>query len=231
MRRPRTLSGRVVHQAQYIIMIPRAIRPYRAVFRAGDLDPHCDSRSGRPVCHHAGSTQGRRAGFASMFGIEAGEVIWIAAAATGVAALLAASTPALTALRFAGAVYLIFLGIQRWRKAAVVTLPERASFARIFAQGFVTQLLNPKVAIFAIAFIPQFLNVDRPIAPQVALLGAVYISVAVVVDVLYVLAAARVSGWLLRSPVAQRRSGRAAAATYFALGIAAAFSGVKSETA
>ena len=60
--------------------------------------------------------QGRRGGFASMFGIESGEVVWIVAAATGLAALLAASTAALTVLRFAGAAYLIVLGIQRWRR-------------------------------------------------------------------------------------------------------------------
>src|SRR5436853_7436363 len=61
--------------------------------------------------------QGRRAGFASMFGIEAAEVVWIVAAATGVAAVLSASVSALTFLRFAGAAYLILLGIQRWREA------------------------------------------------------------------------------------------------------------------
>src|SRR5437016_5196433 len=60
-------------------------------------------------------SQGRRAGFASMLGIESGEVAWLAAAATGVAALLSASVQALTILRFAGAAYLIYLGVQRWR--------------------------------------------------------------------------------------------------------------------
>ncbi|TMC80909.1 MAG: LysE family translocator [Chloroflexi bacterium] len=80
--------------------------------------------------------QGRRAGFASMFGIEAGEVVWIAAAATGVAAVLAASVSALTFLRFAGAAYLIFLGIQRWRDAGASDTPEAAGLGRIFAQGW-----------------------------------------------------------------------------------------------
>ena len=171
--------------------------------------------------------QGRRAGFASMFGIEFGEVVWIAAAATGVAALLSASVTALDALRFAGAAYLVYLGIQRWRQAGAVTAPLPAPLGRIFLQGFVTQLLNPKVAVFFIAFLPQFLNTAQPIAPQVMVLGAVYIVIAIAVDATYVLAAAAVSRRFMRSPVAQVRTGRVAAATYVALGLAAAATGVR----
>ena len=171
--------------------------------------------------------QGRRAGFASMFGIEAGEVVWIAAAATGVVALLSASASALTFLRFAGAAYLIFLGVQRWRRAEVFVAPTRADLGRVFAQGFVTQLLNPKVAVFFVAFLPQFLSTAQPIAPQVILLGAIYIAIAIAVDATYVVAAAAVSRRFLESRVAQRRTGRAAAATYIALGVAAAATGVR----
>ena len=171
--------------------------------------------------------QGRRAGFASMFGIEFGEVVWIAAAATGVAALLSASVTALDALRFAGAAYLVYLGIQRWRQAGVVTAPLPAPLGRIFLQGFVTQLLNPKVAVFFVAFLPQFLNTSQAIAPQVMVLGIVYIAIAIAVDAAYVLAAAAVSRRFMRSRVAQIRTGRVAAATYVALGLAAAATGVR----
>lgn len=171
--------------------------------------------------------QGRRAGFASMFGIEAGEVVWIAAAATGLAALLAASASALTFLRFAGAAYLIFLGVQRWRHAEAFVAPSRTDLGRVFAQGFVTQLLNPKVAVFFVAFLPQFLSTAQPIAPQVIALGAVYIAIAIAVDASYVVTAAAVSRRFLESRVAQRRTGRVAAATYIALGVAAAATGVR----
>jgi len=171
--------------------------------------------------------QGRRAGFASMFGIEFGEVVWIAAAATGVAALLSASVTALDVLRFAGAAYLVYLGIQRWRQAGPVTAPLPAPLGRIFLQGFVTQLLNPKVAVFFVAFLPQFLNTTQAIAPQVMVLGIVYIAIAIAVDATYVLAAAAVSRRFMRSRVAQVRSGRVAAATYVALGLAAAATGVR----
>src|SRR5438874_7750392 len=172
-------------------------------------------------------SQGRRAGFASMIGIEAGEVVWLAAAATGVAAVLSASTHALDVLRFAGAAYLIYLGVQRWREVARLATPAPAKLGRIFAQGFATQLVNPKVAVFFVAFLPQFLNPSEPIAPQVAFLGAVYVGVAVAVDTSYVLAASAVSARFMRSATAQRRSGRIAAGTYVALGLAAAASGIK----
>ncbi len=163
-------------------------------------------------------TQGRRAGFASMFGR-------IAAAATGVAAVLSASVSALTFLRFAGAAYLILLGVQRWRSAETAAAVERAPLGRVFAQGFVTQLLNPKVAVFFVAFLPQFLNPAQPIATQVVVLGAVYIAIAIAVDATYVMSAAALSRRFIASSVAQRRAGRIAAVSYMALGLAAAATG------
>jgi len=172
-------------------------------------------------------TQGRRAGFASMFGIEFGEVVWLAAAATGVAALLSASVGAVTVLRFAGAAYLIYLGIQRWRQVGAVYAPPPAPLGRIFIQGVVTQLLNPKVAVFFVAFLPQFLDTTQPIAAQVAVLGVVYVAIAIAVDVTYVLSASAVSSRFMRSRIAQVRTGRVAAATYVALGVAAAATGVR----
>jgi threonine/homoserine/homoserine lactone efflux protein len=161
-----------------------------------------------------------------MFGIESGEIIWIAAAATGVAALLAASESALDVLRYAGAAYLIYLGVQRWREVDQPKTPARASLPAMFVQGLVTQLVNPKVAVFFVAFLPQFLDPSRPVASQVAALGLVYIAIAVAVDTCYVLAASAVSSRFMRSAAARRRSVRVAAVTYVALGVAAAASGV-----
>ena len=169
--------------------------------------------------------QGRRAGFASMFGIESGEVVWIAAAATGLAALLAASADALTVVRYAGAAYLIYLGVQRWRQSEAVEPPRPAPLGQIFAQGFLTQILNPKVAVFVIAFLPQFLDPARPVLPQVAVLGAVYIAIALVVDFSYVMGVGALSTRVLSSWIARRRAGRVAAGTYVALGLVAAVSG------
>ena len=167
-------------------------------------------------------SQGRRGGFASMFGIESGEVVWLVAAGTGVAALLAASTAALTFLRFAGAAYLIVLGIQRWRSAGAIVLPKPASVGRIYVQGFLTQLLNPKVTVFFVAFLPQFLNPSEPIASQVLVLGIVYLTIVLIVDTTYVMTASALSRRLLQRPGAQKQTARFAAGTYIALGVAAA---------
>jgi len=172
-------------------------------------------------------SQGRLAGFASAFGIEFGEVVWLVAAATGVAALLSASAGALTVLRLGGAAYLVFLGIQRWRHAESVEVPRPAPLARLFAQGLVTQLLNPKVSLFFIAFLPQFVDPARAIAPQVAVLGAIYVGIALAVDSSYVFASSALGARLLRSPIAQKRTAQASAATYVAMGVAAAVSGAK----
>lgn len=165
---------------------------------------------------------GRRAGFASAFGIEFGEVIWLAATATGLVALLSASTELLTVLRFAGAAYLVYLGVQRWRHAEPVTAPRAESHRWTFVQGTITQLLNPKVAVYFVAFMPLFLDQHRAIAPQVAVLGVVYVIVALAVDAAYVLAASTVSRRFVESRRARRRSARVAAGTYVALGVAAA---------
>ena len=171
--------------------------------------------------------QGRTAGFVSMFGIESGEVVWLVATATGLAALLAASEEALGFLRFAGAAYLIYLGVQRWREVDHLETPARTNLPKLFAQGMFTQVVNPKVAVFFVAFLPQFIDTSRPIAVQVAALGAVYMAVAVAVDTAYVFGASAIARRFLRSATARRRSNRVAAGTYIALGAAAAVAGVK----
>jgi threonine/homoserine/homoserine lactone efflux protein len=105
--------------------------------------------------------------------------------------------------------------------------PAPAGINRVFIQGFVTQLLNPKVAVFVVAFLPQFLNPALPIALQVALLGIVYIACAITVDATYVLVGSSIARRFMRGRVADRRTSRVAAATYFALGLAAVASGTR----
>jgi homoserine/homoserine lactone efflux protein len=83
------------------------------------------------------------------------------------------------------------------------------------------------VAVFFVAFLPQFLNPSQPIAPQVALLGAVYVAIAIAVDTTYVLSAAAVARRFIESRLAQRRLNRVSAATYAALGVAAIAIGAK----
>jgi threonine/homoserine/homoserine lactone efflux protein len=172
--------------------------------------------------------QGRRAGVASMLGIESGELVHVVAAAVGLSALLAASATALDVVRYAGAAYLIVLGIRRWRAGAepdAPVEPQRASARRIFAQGLVVQVLNPKVAIFFLAYLPQFLDPSAPVAPQVLLLGGVYLAIAMASDGVYVVLASLAARRLRASTAAQRGMARASAATYVGLGLFAALSG------
>ena len=176
--------------------------------------------------------QGRRAGIASMVGIELAEVVHLFAVALGLSALLATSAHALDAVRYAGAAYLIVLGVRRWREGAGEPdgQSEAASARRIMAQGFAVQLFNPKVAIFFLAYFPQFLDRDAAILPQTLLLGGLYIAIAACSDLAYVLASALIADRLKRSARARRRVARGSALTYIALGVMAAVSGERPAT-
>ena len=127
------------------------------------------------------STLGWRAGAVAALGIGAGTLVHICAAALGLSAILAASATAFTAVKFVGAAYLLYVGISLIRSAgapgsspgAIVIRP--ASIRSIFVQGFLTNVLNPKVALFFLAFLPQFVAVDAGSKPLAfLLLGAVF---------------------------------------------------------
>ena len=174
---------------------------------------------------------GRTAGFASMLGIETGEAVYIAGAALGITALLATSAIALSALRYAGAAYLVVLGIKAWRGGDRDAEPDgtdsvaRAGLWGAYGRGLVVQLLNPKVAIFFLAYFPQFVRPGQPAAAQVALLGAIYLAIAVGTDACYVLLASWLAERLARTARARRRRAKISALTYFALAVAAVLTG------
>jgi len=116
------------------------------------------------------ATQGWRAGSAATLGIGAGIMVHVAAAAIGLSAILATSATAFMVVKYVGAAYIIYMAIGLLRSkphdaAAAVTVPA-LPFRKIFAQGFLTNVLNPKVAIFFLAFVPQFID---PAAPNKAL--------------------------------------------------------------
>jgi threonine/homoserine/homoserine lactone efflux protein len=127
------------------------------------------------------STLGWRAGAVAALGIGAGTLVHICAAALGLSAILAASATAFTAVKFVGAAYLLYVGISLIRSAgtsqpapgAVVARP--AAIGSIFIQGFLTNVLNPKVALFFLAFLPQFVASDSGSKPLAfLLLGAIF---------------------------------------------------------
>lgn len=125
--------------------------------------------------------QGRQAGIVSALGIFVGCLVHIAAAALGLAALLRASATAYNVIRYAGAAYLVYLGVRMLlsKQAASALATSNgaapAPLARVFTQGVITNVLNPKVAMFFLAFLPQFVNAARgPVIFQIAVLGLIF---------------------------------------------------------
>ncbi|MCP5035989.1 MAG: LysE family translocator [Rhodobacteraceae bacterium] len=123
----------------------------------------------------SGVAGGPRAGFAAACGIALGVLAHVTAAAAGLAVLVAASPVTLDVIRYFGAAYLAFLAVQSWRDKGHLSRAEgRADIWRAFRRGFLTNILNPKVALFILAFLPQF--IDPAIGPawhQIVILGVV----------------------------------------------------------
>lgn len=120
---------------------------------------------------------GRRAGMVSVLGVESGTLIHVAAAAAGLSALLASSAVAFSIVRYAGAGYLIYLGLRTLLKHDDAQdgndSPPPAALGHVYRQALLVQLLNPKVALFFLAFLPQFVDPDRAATSQVLVLGAI----------------------------------------------------------
>jgi threonine/homoserine/homoserine lactone efflux protein len=145
------------------------------------------------------SSEGRRAGIASALGIGAGSLIHIAALALGLSAVLAAVPLAYDLIRWAGTAYLIWLGVRAIRDARAPdqrVAPEPAPLGAVFRQGMLTNLLNPKVALFFLAFLPQFVDPARgdPVV-QIVALGLLFDLSGTAVNLVVAIAASRVAGW------------------------------------
>ena len=168
---------------------------------------------------------GTRAGLVSVLGVETGTFAYALAAAAGLTGLIAASETGFTILRYAGAAYLVFLGIRRLLERGAPQ-PERSSArARLYLRGVLVQLLNPKIAVFFLAFLPQFVYPEGgPVALQILVLGALFTLLAVLSDGAYVLLAGAVAG-RLRGGRARLAMGRLSGGVLIGLGVSAALSG------
>jgi threonine/homoserine/homoserine lactone efflux protein len=173
--------------------------------------------------------QGRRAGVVSALGIESGNLVHVAAAALGLSAVLASSALAFTALKYLGAAYLVYLGVRQLLQRAEVqatAAPRRTRLSRLFANGTLVAVLNPKTALFFVAFLPQFIDASRgPAVVQIAVLGVLLVGVTTVSDLVYAILSGTAGGWLRASPRVGRLRRYFSGGVYLSLGISAALGG------
>ena len=150
--------------------------------------------------------QGKKAGMASVAGIEAGTLVHVIASAVGISALLLASATAFSILKYAGAFYLIWMGLKKiWTRQPVNTTAaaqeSQQPVSRIFWQGAIVNILNPKTALFFFAFLPQFVNPAKgAVTLQLVVLGLIFVVLATITDSIYALAAGSLSKWLKSQP-------------------------------
>ncbi|HSF86421.1 MAG TPA: LysE family translocator [Acidimicrobiia bacterium] len=165
---------------------------------------------------------GRRVGLASVVGLHIGTGVHIAAAALGLSALLVSSAEAYTALRWAGAAYLIYLGVRSLRSgdaAMAGTGAESVGAGRALRDGIFVNVLNPKLAVFFLAYLPQFTDPGAgSVATQLLILGGVFIAVGFVTDGLYAVAADAAGRKLGQASAVLRHRDRIAGAVYLGLG-------------
>ena len=182
--------------------------------------------------------RGRAAGFASVAGLGLGTLVHIAAAALGVSAILATSAVAFSAVKFAGAAYLVYLGVRtilaRDRRSPVEVPamrvtgePVRGELWHLFRQAAIVNLLNPKTALFFLAFLPQFVRPSAgAVVPQILALGVCYLLLSFITDGAYVLVTSSVGGWVQARLGAGTRARQAlrylVGGTYIGLGATAA---------
>jgi threonine/homoserine/homoserine lactone efflux protein len=172
--------------------------------------------------------QGRRCGLASVAGVALGNLGNAFGAAIGLAALFAVSSAAFTLVKYAGAFYLIYLGVQALRTAppdAKAGVPQSARRWPIFRDGFLVALLNPKTAIFFAAFLPQFMSSTAAPLPQSVLLGAIFVAIAAVTDTAYALAAGAIAPALTRARGIRVLGRHLTASAFIGLGLFTALSG------
>jgi threonine/homoserine/homoserine lactone efflux protein len=169
-------------------------------------------------------SQGRSAGMISVLGVHAGSLVHIAAAALGISALIAASATAFTIVKYVGVGYLLWLGVRKLMRRGgdgeeVVELRVQSK-RRLFWEGFVVNVLNPKTAVFFLAFLPQFTDpAAGPVGPQILLLGAFWLVLGMISDGAYALLSSALAGRMRASTRARRRLDVSSGLVY--LGLAA----------
>lgn len=174
-------------------------------------------------------TQGRRAGLVSVAGIHTGTLAHVGAAVLGLSAVLATSATAFTVVKLAGAGYLVYLGVRalisRADTDAELHLAPRTN-RRLFLDGALVNLLNPKTAVFFVAFVPQFVEADaRHATLQLLVISGVYVAMGLVCDGGWAMASGWVGGRLRGRVDVARKTRKASGVIYIALGAVTALTG------
>jgi homoserine/homoserine lactone efflux protein len=168
---------------------------------------------------------GPRRALANILGLQAALALHIFIVAAGLGMLLSSSVWAFTALKFAGALYLVWLGVQKWREASTLAVPGAGRAAagvwELVRTGFLVNLSNPKSIVFLAAFLPQFVQHDAAQAPQYLILGLTVLAMDWLVMIGYAMLAASVRG-VLSTPVAMRRGNRLFGSLFVGAGLALA---------
>ena len=175
------------------------------------------------------TSQGIKAGIISSLGIMAGCMVHILAAVIGLSAIIAQSALAFNIIKYVGAAYLVYLGIRsiisRKKTFEVKNKMQQQSYTRIFWQGVLTNVLNPKVALFFLAFLPQFINVEsKHTALQILFLGTWFNVGGTLVNILVAILFGKIGTWLSHSPRFIQWQERITGAMLIALGIKVALS-------
>jgi len=175
------------------------------------------------------TSQGIKAGIISSLGIMAGCMVHILAAVIGLSAIIAQSALAFNIIKYVGAAYLVYLGIRsiisRKKTFEVKNKMQQQSYTRIFWQGVLTNVLNPKVALFFLAFLPQFINVEsKHTALQILFLGTWFNVGGTLVNIMVAILFGKIGTWLSQSPRFIQWQERITGFMLIALGIKVALS-------
>jgi threonine/homoserine/homoserine lactone efflux protein len=173
---------------------------------------------------------GRRHGLASVAGVALGNWCNALGAILGLAALFAVSSAAFMVVKWAGAAYLVYLGVRTLRGSrdgASATPPPPTPIGKVFRDGFVVALLNPKTAVFFAAFLPQFMTAGAHPAAQGMALGSLFVAIAAVTDSLYALFASAVAAFVAGSRLAARGGRALAGGALIGLGVYSAVTGAR----
>lgn len=172
--------------------------------------------------------QGKKAGIVSVIGVALGAFVHIIAAILGISAILSASAIAYSILKYAGAAYLLYLGLKTlfsWEKGKEIVVKEK-SRKKIFKEAVLVNILNPKAALFFMAFLPQFTNPALgSISSQILVLGLVFVLIAIISDSIYVIFASAIRTVLNRSEFFTKFQRYFSGFTYILLGLSTALSG------